>query len=91
MVAQNIRCKVGEIDLIAWDGPILVFIEVRYRRKSSFGQALDSVGLAKQLRIRRAAMWWLQRYHKEGLPACRFDVVAFDGSRASWVKDAFSA
>jgi putative endonuclease len=90
-VAQNIRCKVGEIDLILWDGPALVFVEVRYRKRSGFGSALDSVDHAKQSRIRRAAQWWLQRHHKRGLPPCRFDVYALDGSEACWVKGAFSA
>jgi putative endonuclease len=90
-VAQNIRCRVGEIDLIFWEGPVLVFVEVRYRQKSRFGRALDTIRHAKQRRIRCAALWWLQRNHKGGLPPCRFDVYALDGDELCWVKGAFSA
>jgi putative endonuclease len=91
LVAKNFRCKVGEIDLIMWDGPVLVFVEVRYRQRSGFGGAADSVNRAKQLRIRRAALWWLQRNHKHALPPCRFDVVALDGENPCWIKNAFTA
>jgi putative endonuclease len=91
LVAKNVRCKVGEIDLIMWDGPVLVFVEVRYRKRSGFGRAADSVNHAKQLRIRRAALWWLQRNHKHVLPACRFDVYALDSGTPCWIKNAFAA
>lgn len=91
LVVQNVRCKVGEIDLIMWDGPVLVFVEVRFRRRSEFGRAANSVNHAKQLRIRRAALWWLQQHHAKGLPACRFDVYTLDDGEATWIKNAFSA
>jgi putative endonuclease len=91
LVARNVRCKAGEIDLIMWDGPVLVFVEVRFRRNSGFGSALDSVNVSKQARIRRAALWWLVRHHTDALPACRFDVYAFDGENPCWVKSAFTA
>lgn len=90
-VAQNIRCRLGEIDLIFWDGPTLVFVEVRYRRASRFGGALDSVNPAKQARIRRAARWWLQRNYESSLPPCRFDVYALDDTSPTWIKAAFTA
>lgn len=91
LVARNVRCKLGEIDLVMWDGPVLVFIEVRYRRKSGYGAAVESVNAAKQLRIRRAAAWWLMRYVRSALPPCRFDVYALEGTRELWVKAAFTA
>ncbi len=90
-VARNVRYKAGEIDLIMWDGPVLVFVEVRFRRKSRFGSAMDSVNVSKQARIRRAALWWLVQHHTAALPVCRFDVYAFDGENPCWVKSAFTA
>ncbi|HHM04592.1 MAG TPA: YraN family protein, partial [Gammaproteobacteria bacterium] len=42
-VMRNFRCRVGEIDLIMRDGRHLVFVEVRYRRRSDFGDGADSV------------------------------------------------
>jgi putative endonuclease len=91
LVARNVRCKVGEIDLIMWDGPVLVFVEVRYRQRSGFGRAVDSVNYAKQLRIRRAALWWLQRNYARTPPVCRFDVYALDNETPCWIKNAFTA
>jgi len=47
------------------------------------------VGSAKQRRMERAAQHYLLRVPV--LPPCRFDVVAFDAGRISWVKAAFDA
>lgn len=91
LVARNVRCKAGEIDLIMWEGVVLVFIEVRFRCGSRFGSALDSVNFLKQARIRRAAQWWLMRYGPAHLPPCRFDVYALGGENPCWVKSAFTA
>ena len=59
------------------------------RASASHGGALASVGSAKQRRMERAAQHYLLRVPV--LPPCRFDVVAFDAGRISWVKAAFDA
>ena len=52
LVAQNWRCSVGEIDLIAQDGPTLVFIEVRTRRGyAAMTKAFTSVDETKQAQL----------------------------------------
>ena len=61
LVTRNYRCKAGEIDLVMQDGESLVFVEVRYRRHAGFGSAAESVGTAKQRRLRLAAEHYLQR------------------------------
>ena len=86
---RNFRCKAGEIDLIMADRATLVFIEVRKRGSMAFGGAAASVTRNKQMRLIRAAHWYLTRYSVT--PPCRFDVVAVDGGQLSWLKDAFSA
>jgi len=91
LVARNVRCRSGELDLILRDGEQLVFVEVRSRRYSQFGTPAESVTRAKQQRLLRAAAFYLQRQRLD-LP-CRFDVVAIlhggDPPQVEWIQDAF--
>lgn len=89
LVTRNFRCKAGEIDLIMREQDSLVFIEVRKRARSDYGGAAASITPAKQRRLLRTAQFFLLRY--KTLPACRFDVVAIDGERISWLKNAIEA
>ena len=87
-VARNWHCRFGEIDLIMQDGTTLVFIEVRLRNRSDFGGAAASVTPAKQKKLLAAARLYLTTL--KTLPACRFDVVAFNGSAPpDWIRNAF--
>lgn len=86
--ARNWRCRQGEIDLIAREGSVLVFVEVRSRKHSEFGTAADSITLAKQRRIIKAARHYLATL--PATPACRFDVITLDNGREpEWIKSAF--
>lgn len=89
LLAVNLRCKAGEIDLLMQDGSVLVFVEVRSRNDTRFGGALASVGHRKRERLIRTARFFLHTTWQGGLPRCRFDVVAFDGERCCWIRDAF--
>jgi putative endonuclease len=91
LVARNVRYRFGEIDLVMRAaGGVFVFVEVRARANPRFGGALASISAAKRVRLRRAARAYLITIRK-GSPACRFDIVAFDGKRIAWLVDAFSA
>jgi putative endonuclease len=68
------------------DGEHLVFIEVRERNNHRYGGAAASISPAKQLRIVRAAKFYLLRFAK--MPPCRIDVVAIDGERINWLRNA---
>jgi putative endonuclease len=89
LLQRNFRCRGGEIDLIMQEQATLVFVEVRQRSSRSHGGALASVTPAKQKRLLIAAQLYLQRY--QSVPACRFDVVAYDGLQRQWVKNAIEA
>lgn len=90
IVARNARYRDGEVDLIAREREIVVFVEVRMRTGSRFGGAAVSVNSAKQQRIARAAQHWLFTAYGERWPACRFDVVTVDGNGTiEWIRDAF--
>jgi putative endonuclease len=83
--ARNFLCKAGELDLIMLEGPTLVFVEVRQRASSKFGGAVYSVTPAKQQRLLRAAQCYLLR-HKIP-PPCRFDLIAIDDDKLSWIQN----
>jgi putative endonuclease len=89
LLAVNLRCKAGEIDLLMRDGSVLVFVEVRSRSNTRFGGALASVGHRKRDRLIRTARYFLHTTWQGEVPRCRFDVVAFDGECCCWVRDAF--
>lgn len=91
LCARNVRYRVGELDLVMRDGSTIVFVEVRYRRQSSFGGALATINLAKQRRLIRAAQCWLQQQSQNMSPPCRFDVIAINDADIEWVCDAFMA
>lgn len=90
VIARNYRTRMGEIDLVARDGAVLVFIEVRMRGASGarFGGAAASIDARKRSRIEAAARHFLARLAHE--PPCRFDVVTLDGDSAiEWHRAAF--
>ncbi len=83
LIAKNWQQpKVGELDLImievgvAWS--TLVFVEVRQRQRSSFGDAALSVTASKQGKIIKAAKYFLQQHPEYADYECRFDVIAYN-------------
>jgi putative endonuclease len=84
IVERNFRRRCGEIDLIARDGDVLVFVEVRLRTRRDFGGAAASITAVKQARIQLAAQHYLSR-HGLDLP-CRFDAVLVQGGRLEWLR-----
>ena len=91
LIARNARYPEGELDLIARERDMLVFVEVRMRRSAAFGGAAASVDRFKQKRLARAAQHWLLEHYGERWPACRFDVVSVTGDGTiEWIRDAFA-
>lgn len=89
---RNVRYRAGELDLVMRDGETIVFVEVRQRASAGWGGAAASVDARKQSRLRRAAqLFLLARCGDRAWPACRFDVVAIDGGRIDWIRDAFGS
>ncbi len=75
ILQRNYRAKQGEIDIVAMDGPVLVFCEVKARSDTEFGEPEEAVTCRKQRQMKRAAAAYL---YDHGLieQECRFDVVA---------------
>jgi putative transposase len=92
ILERNYVTPLGEIDLIARQGKVLVVVEVKTRRGSSFGAPQEAVNSGKQGRLRRLADYYLKAKRLTGSPV-RFDVVAVslagDEPRVEIIQDAF--
>ena len=74
--ATNYRCRWGEIDIVASQGGVLVFVEVRTRRGDAFGSPQESITPRKRERLVLAAQHYLQEHSVE--PHWRIDLVAIE-------------
>lgn len=88
IVERRYRAEDGEIDLIARDGDMLVFVEVKYRPKAAAGQGLLAVTPAKQRRIMHAAMRYLVAHDCMQMQV-RFDVLEITRDGLCHVPNAF--
>lgn len=86
---RNFRVRQGEIDAIGYDDGCLVFFEIKYRSGSGKGSAAEAVGYAKQKRICRVADYYRMVHHCAEDTPVRFDVVAMDGEKITWIRNAF--
>jgi putative endonuclease len=95
VVARNLRCRAGELDLVCLDRATLVIVEVRQRSRSDFGGAPASVTPGKRRRLLRAAAFHWQRRPAWRKRMLRFDVIALEGPgeapALTWIRDAFRA
>ena len=95
LLERNFTCYFGEIDLIMKDTEHIVFVEVRRRARSSFGNAAESVTPAKIKKLIRSATIYLQWHKCLNKVHSRFDVVAIDSTgneiNLTWLKNAFTA
>lgn len=77
ILRRRYRTRHGEIDIVAQDRGVLVFVEVRTRTGGRFGHAAESVTAQKQRRVAAMAEAYL-RLERAGDRVCRFDVVAVE-------------
>src|SRR5688572_2390312 len=96
VVASGYRTREGEIDLIAWDGKVLVFVEVKALHSATApASPEDAVGARKQQRVMRAARSYLNQYRLHDVPY-RFDILAVsvgEGAKPQFrhLRDAFGS
>jgi putative endonuclease len=97
VVARNWRAPsgAGELDLVGWEGPVLIFVEVKGRTSEVTGPPEEAVSPNKRKRVIRAAKEYLRQLR--GKPkSCRFDVVSVSwhtekGLQVRLIKNAFQA
>jgi len=88
IVERNYRCKAGELDIVARDGDVLVFVEVRSRSDDEHGTAPEMIQRTKQRRVIRVARCYLEAVAPD-FDECRFDIVAITADESILLKDAF--
>ncbi|MBZ0167545.1 MAG: YraN family protein [Candidatus Omnitrophica bacterium] len=76
VILQNYRCQIAEVDIIAKDGDVLCFVEVKMRTAGEQGHPLESITPRKQRKISLAALTYLQEQDLCDRQIVRFDVVA---------------
>ncbi|PYP18127.1 MAG: YraN family protein [Gemmatimonadetes bacterium] len=88
ILAHRFRVGHKEIDLIARQGSLVAFIEVKARRGTAFGSPLEAVTGAKRRELVKAARVWVDRH---GRPAdvYRFDCIALIDNKLEHLADAF--
>jgi putative endonuclease len=77
ILARRYRTRFGEIDIIARDNDVTVFVEVKTRTGDEFGGGAAAVTAWKQRRITQMALDYLSRHGLHDRP-CRFDVLVVD-------------
>jgi putative endonuclease len=75
LLDRNWRCPEGEIDIVARDGDVLVFCEVKTRRGDAYGTPAEAIVAMKARRLRRLAAQWMAD-HPVRPTEVRFDVVS---------------
>lgn len=95
IVTRNFHSRFGEIDLIALDKEILLFIEVRYRKDEHFLAAIETIDQHKCKRIVITSEYYLNKHKKYQSNLCRYDVITITGALdkpvIEWIKNAFQA
>jgi putative endonuclease len=90
---RRYHTRVGELDIVAREGPYLVFVEVKTRTSVRCGHPAEAVTVWKQRRIAQMARHYLMS-HRLGDVLCRFDVVCVwavrgERPRVEVIRDAF--
>ncbi|WP_291043929.1 YraN family protein [Herbiconiux sp.] len=83
ILARNWRCAVGEIDIVARDGPELVIIEVKTRSSVAYGHPFEAITPAKLKRLHLLAAAWAAEHPEFRAVRRRIDVVGIVSP--SWV------
>ena len=74
LLERRWRCRVGEIDIVARDGDVLVVVEVKSRSRKDYGPPVDAVDGRKRRRLEKLARAYLQAKKRSNV-SLRFDVV----------------
>ena len=88
IVERNFRLKAGELDIVARDGDVLCFVEVRSRASAEHGHAAETIGPSKRRQVSRVAELYIAQ-RAPVFERSRFDVVAITGEQIDLIRDAW--
>lgn len=87
VLSRRVKVRGGELDLVALDGDMVVFVEVKYR---SVRLTDDTITSTKLDHLRAAAAQYCAQNELENR-SCRFDLIAFEGDKMRHWKDVFQS
>jgi putative endonuclease len=88
ILEQRYRFLRHDIDLVARQGRLVAFVEVKLRTNAGWGTAAEAITGRKRRELIRAATAWL-KYRGRPDDMARFDVVTVDGKEMVWIQNAF--
>ena len=88
ILARRWRGRSGELDLVAFEGELLVFLEVKTRTSAQYGDPWEFVDVNKQMILRRTAEEFISTYELEQY-TYRFDIVSVVGREVTLYRNAF--
>ena len=88
ILGRNVLACGAEIDLIALDGRVIAFVEVKTRAASSVSLGREAVTAAKQRKISRGALAYMVKNRLMDRQA-RFDVIEIQGENVTYIENAF--
>ena len=88
IIERNYRNKIGEIDIIAKENDVIVFIEVKYRSTAIYGYGREVVDGNKQWKIRNVAQMYLREIEDMNARV-RFDIIDILGDEVTYIPNAF--
>ncbi|MGB2426179.1 MAG: YraN family protein [Alteromonas sp.] len=87
-ITRNYRCKCGEIDMIFKQQNTWIFVEVKYRSKQVFGDAIEQLSYHKQRKVLNAVRVFLLDNHlNEYHTSIRIDFIALTDTSIEWIKN----
>ncbi len=96
LLAAGYHCRFGEIDLIALEGDILCFVEVKTRTNIDMALPREYVTKGKQVKLKKTALFYLMENPQYQDAPCRFDVAevyaerGFDSAHIEYLEDSFA-
>ena len=81
LLVQGYCCRYGEIDLIMVNAEQLIFVEVKARASTTFGEASESISFYKQRKVIRTAEYFLLEHAEYQDFSCRFDVICIQAQQ----------
>ena len=88
IIEKNYRNYIGEIDIVAQQKNVIVFVEVKLRSTFRFGRPSEAVDFRKQQKLRSVANLYLIQ-HKMTDKQCRFDIIEIVGQYINHIENAF--
>jgi putative endonuclease len=88
IIETNFNTRFGEIDIIALDDQVLVFVEVKYRKSDKYGSASEMLSKVKQRKIIKTVHIYLSKNQEYQYFNYRIDLMAQTGHEMEWIKNA---